>query len=156
MTNKAAHLAVGVGADGKKEVLGIWVGHTEGAKFWLRVMNDLKARGINDVLIVVCDGLTGLPAAIEAVWLQLRNATEDRGYFDRKRPASRARWNPCGASNDDCPMPSIGSWSTTSQQRRGRIREGNQATTLSPARPAHSTPPALRTSHFPVSATVEN
>ena len=66
--NKAAHLAVGVGADGKKEVLGIWVEHTEGAKFWLRVMNDLKARGVEDVLIVVCDGLTGLPAAIEAVW----------------------------------------------------------------------------------------
>jgi putative transposase len=66
--NKAAHLAVGVGVDGKKEVLGIWVEHTEGAKFWLRVMNDLKARGIEDVLIVVCDGLTGLPAAIEAVW----------------------------------------------------------------------------------------
>lgn len=64
--NKAAHLAVGVGVDGKKEVLGIWVEHTEGAKFWLRVMNDLKARGIEDVLIVVCDGLTGLPAAIEA------------------------------------------------------------------------------------------
>jgi putative transposase len=66
--NKAAHLAVGVGADGKKEVLGIWVEHTQGAKFWLRVMNDLKSRGVEDVLIVVCDGLTGLPAAIEAVW----------------------------------------------------------------------------------------
>lgn len=66
--NKAAHLAVGVDGDGKKEVLGIRVEHTDGAKFWLRVMNDLKARGIEDVLIVVCDGLTGLPAAIEAVW----------------------------------------------------------------------------------------
>ena len=66
--NKAAHLAVGVDVDGRKEVLGIWVEAIEGAKFWLRVMNDLKARGIEDVLIVVCDGLTGLPAAIEAVW----------------------------------------------------------------------------------------
>src|SRR4029453_6948461 len=66
--NKAAHLAVGVDVDGRKEVLGIWVEATEGAKFWLRVMNDLKARGIEDVLVVVCDGLTGLPAAIEAVW----------------------------------------------------------------------------------------
>jgi len=66
--NKAAHLAVGVDLDGKKEVLGIWVEHTEGARFWLRVMNDLKARGIEDVLIVVCDGLTGLPAAVETVW----------------------------------------------------------------------------------------
>jgi putative transposase len=66
--NKAAHLAVGIDVDGRKEVLGIWVEATEGAKFWLRVMNDLKARGIQDVLVVVCDGLTGLPAAVEAVW----------------------------------------------------------------------------------------
>src|SRR5215213_2952941 len=68
--NKAAHLAVGVDVEGRKEVLGIWVEATEGAKFWLRVMNDLKARGVEDVLVVVCDGLTGLPAAIEAVWPQ--------------------------------------------------------------------------------------
>lgn len=66
--NKAAHLAVGVDADGKKEVLGIWVETKEGAKFWLRVMNELKARGVEDVLIVVCDGLTGLPEAVTACW----------------------------------------------------------------------------------------
>jgi len=66
--NKAAHLAVGVDVDGRKEVLGIWVEVSEGAKFWLRVMNELRSRGIEDVLVVVCDGLTGLPAAIEAVW----------------------------------------------------------------------------------------
>jgi len=66
--NKAAHLAVGVDAEGCKEVLGIWVERTEGAKFWLRVLNELRARGIEDVLIVVCDGLVGLPDAIEAVW----------------------------------------------------------------------------------------
>src|SRR5512144_2301885 len=59
---------VGVTVEGQKEVLGIWVETTEGAKFWLRVMNELKARGVDDVLIVVCDGLTGLPAAVEAVW----------------------------------------------------------------------------------------
>jgi len=68
VTNKAAHLAVGVDGDGKKEVLGIWVETAEGAKFWLRVMNEIKARGVADVLIVVCDGLTGLPAAITACW----------------------------------------------------------------------------------------
>jgi putative transposase len=66
--NKAAHLAVGVDVDGRKEVLGIWVETTEGAKFWMRVMNELKARGIEDVLVVVCDGLTGLPEAVTAVW----------------------------------------------------------------------------------------
>ncbi len=66
--NKAAHLAVGVDVEGHKQVLGIWVETTEGAKFWLRVMNELKARGVQDVLIAVCDGLSGLPEAINAVW----------------------------------------------------------------------------------------
>ena len=66
--NKAAHLAVGVDVEGRREILGIWVEQTEGAKFWLRVMNDLKNRGVRDVIIVVCDGLTGLPAAVETVW----------------------------------------------------------------------------------------
>ena len=66
--NKAAHLAVGVNADGRKEVLGIWVETVEGAKFWLRVLNEVRSRGVEDVLIVVCDGLIGLPAAIETVW----------------------------------------------------------------------------------------
>jgi putative transposase len=99
--NKAAHLAVGVDIDGKKEVLGIWVEHTEGAKFWLRVMNDLKARGIADVLIVVCDGLTGLPAAVEAVWPQAivqtcivhltRASLRWVNYKDRKRVAAQLR-----------------------------------------------------------------
>jgi putative transposase len=99
--NKAAHLAVGVGVDGKKEVLGIWVEHTEGAKFWLRVMNDLKARGIEDVLIVVCDGLTGLPAAIEAVWPDAvvqtcivhltRASLRWVNYKDRKQVAAQLR-----------------------------------------------------------------
>lgn len=56
MRNKAAHLAVGVDIEGRKEILGIWIETTEGAKFWLRVLNELKARGLSDVLIVVCDG----------------------------------------------------------------------------------------------------
>jgi putative transposase len=99
--NKAAHLAVGVDMDGKKEVLGIWVEHTEGAKFWLRVMNDLKARGIEDVLIVVCDGLVGLPAAVEAVWPRTvvqtcivhltRASLRWVNYKDRKRVAAQLR-----------------------------------------------------------------
>lgn len=73
--NKAAHIAVGVDVEGRKEVLGIWIETTEGAKFWLRVMNELKARGIEDVLIAVCDGLTGLPDAINAVWPQTKVQT---------------------------------------------------------------------------------
>jgi len=66
--NKAAHIAVGVDMDGIKHVLGIWVQHTEGAKFWAAVCAELANRGVRDVLIVCCDGLTGFPEAIEATW----------------------------------------------------------------------------------------
>ncbi|WP_374116397.1 IS256 family transposase, partial [Hoyosella sp. YIM 151337] len=66
--NKAAHIAVGVDIDGVKHVLGIWIQTTEGAKFWAGVCADLANRGVRDVLIVCCDGLTGLPEAIEATW----------------------------------------------------------------------------------------
>lgn len=66
--NKAAHIAVGVDMDGVKHVLGIWIQATEGAKFWAGVCAQLANRGIADVLIVCCDGLTGFPEAIEATW----------------------------------------------------------------------------------------
>jgi putative transposase len=99
--NKAAHLAVGIDVDGRKEVLGIWVETVEGAKFWLRVMNDLKSRGVEDVLIVVCDGLTGLPAAIQAVWPDVivqtcivhltRASMRWVNYKDRKKVAAQLR-----------------------------------------------------------------
>ena len=99
--NKAAHLAVGVDVDGRKEILGIWVETTEGAKFWARVLGELKTRGVEDVLIVVCDGLTGLPAAITSVWPQaivqtcvvhlIRASLRWVNYRDRKRVAAALR-----------------------------------------------------------------
>lgn len=66
--NRAAHIAVGVDMEGVKHVLGIWVQATEGAKFWAGVCAQLANRGIADVLVVCCDGLTGFPEAIEATW----------------------------------------------------------------------------------------
>ena len=66
--NKAVYLAIGIRLDGTKEVLGLWIEQTEGAKFWLRVMNELRARGIRDCLIAVVDGLKGFPEAINAVF----------------------------------------------------------------------------------------
>lgn len=66
--NKAAHIAVGVDCEGIKHVLGIWVQQTEGAKFWAGVCAELANRGVRDVIIACCDGLTGLPEAIEATW----------------------------------------------------------------------------------------
>src|SRR6186713_3374034 len=66
--NRAAHLAVGVDLDGVKHVLGIWAQASEGAKFWAGVCAELRNRGVRDVLIVCCDGLTGFPEAVEATW----------------------------------------------------------------------------------------
>ena len=66
--NKAIYIALGVAADGTKDVLGLWIENTEGAKFWLKVMNELRNRGVGDILIAVVDGLKGFPEAIEAVF----------------------------------------------------------------------------------------
>ena len=72
--NKAVYLALGIQPDGTREILGLWIEQTEGAKFWLRVMNELKARGIADILIAVTDGLKGFPDAITAVFPQTLSA----------------------------------------------------------------------------------
>jgi putative transposase len=66
--NKAVYLALGIQRDGTKDVLGLWIQQTEGAKFWLAVMNELKHRGVEDILIAVIDGLKGFPEAITAVF----------------------------------------------------------------------------------------
>ena len=66
--NKAVYLALGVRPDGTKEILGLWIEQTEGAKFWLRVMNELRNRGVADMLIAIVDGLKGFPEAITAVF----------------------------------------------------------------------------------------
>ena len=73
--NKSVYLAIGYQCSGLKEVLGLWIEPTEGAKFWLRVMNDLKNRGVEDILIAVIDGLKGFPDAIEAVFPHTRIQT---------------------------------------------------------------------------------
>jgi transposase-like protein len=66
--NKAIYLALGVLPDGTRDILGLWVEGTEGAKFWMKVFNDLKTRGVNDILIAVTDGLKGMPEALGTVF----------------------------------------------------------------------------------------
>jgi len=66
--NKAVYLALGVDRDGHKDVLGLWIEQTEGASFWLRVMTELKSRGVDDILIALVDGLVGFPEAITTVF----------------------------------------------------------------------------------------
>jgi hypothetical protein len=72
VTNRPVYLAIGIDCDGAKQVLGLWAGSTTGesAKFWLSVLSELRSRGVADVCIVCCDGLTGLPDAIGVVWPQ--------------------------------------------------------------------------------------
>jgi transposase-like protein len=70
VSNKAFYVALGVNLDGERDILGIWAGNDagEGSKYWMAVLNELKNRGVQDVLIMVCDGLKGLPESINAVW----------------------------------------------------------------------------------------
>jgi transposase-like protein len=92
--NKAIYLALAVLPDGHREVLGLWIENTEGAKFWLKVFNDLKTRGVSDILIAVTDGLKGIGEALSAVFpattLQtcivhlIRNSLDYAGWKDRK------------------------------------------------------------------------
>lgn len=66
--NKAVYLALGINLEGEKELLGLWMAETEGAKFWLSVFNELKSRGVDDCFVACVDGLKGLPEAIEAAY----------------------------------------------------------------------------------------
>jgi putative transposase len=96
--NKAIYLALGVQPDGTRDILGLWIENTEGAKFWMKVFTDLKTRGLGDILIAVTDGLKGMPEALGAVYpattLQtcivhlIRNSLDYASWKDRKALAA--------------------------------------------------------------------
>ena len=96
--NKAIYLALGVLPDGTRDILGLWIENTEGAKFWMKVFNDLRTRGVADILIAVTDGLKGIPEALAAVFpattLQtcivhlIRNSLDYASWKDRKALAA--------------------------------------------------------------------
>jgi len=101
VANRPIYLALAVTVDGERDILGMWAGEHgdgEGAKYWLRVLTEIKNRGVNDVCILVCDGLKGLPQAVDTVWPQtivqtcivhlLRNSFK---YASRKDWAAIAR-----------------------------------------------------------------
>jgi transposase-like protein len=95
--NKAVYLALGIARDGSKDVLGLWIEQTEGAKFWLKVMTELKNRGVQDVLVTLVDGLKGFPEAIATIFPQaqiqtcivhlMRNSLDYVTWKDRKAVA---------------------------------------------------------------------
>ena len=99
--NKAIYLALGVLSDGTRDILGLWIENTEGAKFWMKVFNDLKTRGVADILIAVTDGLKGIGEALGAVFpattLQtcivhlIRNSLDYASWKDRKLLAAALR-----------------------------------------------------------------
>jgi putative transposase len=94
VVNKSLYIAMGVNMEGKKEILGLWLAENEGAKFWLSVLNELKNRGVQDILIACCDGLSGFPDAIHAAFPQtsvqlcivhmVRNSLKFVSYKDYK------------------------------------------------------------------------
>ena len=95
IVKRAVYIALGIDMDGKKDVIGMYVGGNEGAKFWLSIINGLKNRGVQDILIACVDGLNGFPQAIEAVYPkteiqqciihQIRNTTNYVSYKDLKK-----------------------------------------------------------------------
>jgi transposase-like protein len=98
---KSVYVALGVNFEGRKEVLGLWIAENEGAKFWMGVLNDIKNRGVEDILIACMDGLTGFPEAVRAVYpdtrVQLcvvhtvRNSTRFVSYRDLKKVCADLR-----------------------------------------------------------------
>jgi putative transposase len=101
VTTKVAYLAIGVDLEGRKHALGVWIQDSEGAKFWQKVVIDLRNRGVRDILIACCDGLTGLPDAIRSIYPDtvvqtcvvhvIRNAMRFVSYKDRKKVATSMR-----------------------------------------------------------------
>jgi putative transposase len=101
VAQKSAHLVLGIDVEGRKHVLGCWIADQEGAKFWQKIVNDLRNRGVRDVLIACCDGLTGLPDAIRSAFPDvvvqtcvvhvIRNASKFVSYGDRKKLCTAMR-----------------------------------------------------------------
>ena len=101
VTVKVAHLVIGVDVEGRKHALGVWIAEAEGAKFWLSVLTELRNRGLRDILICCCDGLSGLPEAINTAFPAtvvqtcvvhvIRNAMKFVSYSDRKKVAASMR-----------------------------------------------------------------
>lgn len=99
--NKAVYLALGVLPEGTRDILGIWIENTEGAKFWMKVFNDLKTRGCNDILIAVTDGLNGMSEALSAVYPQstlqtcivhlIRNSLDYANWKERRSLAAELK-----------------------------------------------------------------
>lgn len=117
IVTKAAYIALGINGEGYKDILGIWIGENEGAKFWLKVCNELKNRGVEDILIVCIDGLRGFPDAIHTVFPetriqlciihQIRNTLKYISYKDQKNFMYDLK-KVYGAANEEIALENLG------------------------------------------------
>ena len=112
--NKAIYLALGVNMDGQKEVLGMWISASEGAKFWLKILTEIKNRGVKDIFIACVDGLKGFPEAIESTYSQtkvqlcivhmVRHSFKFVSWKDRKQVACDLRTIYKSVNSDDAEL----------------------------------------------------
>lgn len=110
VVNKACYMAVGIDMDGIEQILGLWIADNEGAALWASVCADLANRGVQDVFIVCCDGLKGLPEAVEATWpnsmvqtciVHLIRAANRWVSYQERKPVSSALRAIYTATNED-------------------------------------------------------
>jgi len=150
--NKSAYIALGMGVDGHKEVLGIWLESNEGAKFWLKVISELKNRGVQDILIVCCDGLKGFPQAIEAVFPKsvvqtcivhmIRNSMRFVGWVQRKAVCAELR-NVYAAPTEQAGLAELDAFEAKYAQRFPAIASSWRSN-WDRVRPFFDFPPELR------------
>ena len=150
--NKSAYIALGMGVDGHKEVLGIWLESNEGAKFWLKVISELKNRGVQDILITCCDGLKGFPQAIEAVFPKavvqtcivhmIRNSMRFVGWVQRKSVCAELR-NIYAAPTEQAALAELDAFEAKHAQRFPAIAS-SWRTNWDRVRPFFDFPPELR------------
>ena len=99
VVNRPVYVVIGVTVNGERDILGLWAGDgNEGAKFWLAVLTEIKNRGVDDVCIVVCDGLKGLPDSITTTWsfaqVQTSHPASDPQHLPLRRPPTLGRPGP--------------------------------------------------------------
>ncbi|WP_256662045.1 IS256 family transposase [Pseudomonas sp. S150] len=150
--NKAIYLALGVLPDGTRDILGIWIENTEGAKFWMKVFNDLKTRGVEDVLIAVTDGLKGMPEALSAVFPEttlqtcivhlIRNSL-DYAAWDKRRELAKAL-KPISSSQCRCRRTGSGRLRSGAVGQAVSDDSGGLETRLGAGYPIFRVPPAIR------------
>jgi putative transposase len=158
--NKAIHLALGVNLEGHKELLGLWMTPTETSKFWLAVLTELKNRGVQDLFIACCDGLTGFPEAIEAIFPQttvqlcivhmVRNSLSYVSYKDRKAVAADLKLV-YTASTDTEAQQNLGAFGKTWDARYPTIRKSWE-THWARVIPFFSFPPDIRKAIYTTNA----